>query len=280
MEQFQLEYPMLNPYLIGPKRSSEVIMRKPGSVMGQALQLEELKDCEIYICDKVDQVLVDYLERCVVMLGPCESSAFIRNCVNCVFWIAAQQLRTRDCINCTFYLYSKTYPIIEKSEGLIMAPWTARYPHCEQHFEQAGFDTSCNFWNAVFDFNGVEGKSNWSICPCEELLELVVELDESPELTAEPSNPLPKVDHALLCAEPLEMKEGAGEGLSIPQTRPPLPVPPSKLAPMRRLATCDAAFAPENVGIGRMPRGLNKWIVALHKLKTVALSEYREKHAA
>merc|ERR1712124_237982 len=138
----------------------EVIMRKPGALGGQSLSVEEIEDCEMYICDTSAQALVDACKRCVIVLGPCESSAFIRECEDCICWLACQQLRTRDCKNCTFYLYSKTEPIIETSENLSFAPWTAKYPKCSQQFEQINFDPARNYWNAIFDFSGKADKSH------------------------------------------------------------------------------------------------------------------------
>lgn len=59
-------------------------------------------------------------------------SVFVRECSDCVFTIACKQLRTRDCHNCTFFLYSKTEPVIELSDGLVVAPFNAAYEGHEQ----------------------------------------------------------------------------------------------------------------------------------------------------
>ena len=40
-------------------------------------------------------------------------SVFVRDCSDCVFTLAAKQLRTRDCKNCKVFLYTQTEPIIE-----------------------------------------------------------------------------------------------------------------------------------------------------------------------
>ncbi|CAJ1398543.1 unnamed protein product [Effrenium voratum] len=44
------------------------------------------------------------LDHAVLENEPCASSAFIRNCENCTFWVVTRQFRLRDCSNCTFYL--------------------------------------------------------------------------------------------------------------------------------------------------------------------------------
>lgn len=68
--------------------------------------LRNLEDCEVYICETSAQVFVDCCKKTFVLLGPCESSAFIRDCEDCTIWCAAQQLRTRECKRCKFYVYS------------------------------------------------------------------------------------------------------------------------------------------------------------------------------
>merc|ERR1719382_1695382 len=109
------------------------------------MSLDKLEDCEVYVCDISAQIFVDYCKRCLLLLGPCESSIFVRDCEDCVIWIAAQQLRTNNCHRCTFYLYSKTEPIIETSNQLSFAPWAARYPGCTSHFAAANFNPTLNF---------------------------------------------------------------------------------------------------------------------------------------
>merc|ERR1719265_2873890 len=126
------------------------------------MQLEELEDCEVLLCDRSEQIMADYLTVCSVLCAPVNSSTFVRNCTNCVFWVATRQLRTRDCKNCVFYLHAHTEPIIESSSELIIAPWNASYPLAKQQFEAAGFDPLKNLWNAIYDFSGT-GVANWRI---------------------------------------------------------------------------------------------------------------------
>jgi len=225
-EDFCTGYGYLNPYRISQRRG-EVIVRKPGSLDKREAYIEEVEDSEVYICEPTAQAFVDDCKRSLVLLGPCESSAFVRNCEDCTFWLAVQQLRTRDCRRCTFYLYSKTEPIIEASDELSFAPWAAAYPKCTAQFAEAGFDPQRNRWNAIFDFSGSQERSHWRILPLGQIAELEVELTEPPESAAAPDSPGPSVTHAALCAEPLEPEESCGESLgNIPQTRPSAPPSP------------------------------------------------------
>eukprot|EP00931_Biecheleriopsis_adriatica_P078351 TRINITY_DN517_c0_g1_i6.p1 TRINITY_DN517_c0_g1~~TRINITY_DN517_c0_g1_i6.p1 ORF type:complete len:2392 (-),score=709.48 TRINITY_DN517_c0_g1_i6:39-7214(-) len=242
-EQFKTGYATLNPFVL-TKRQSSVFIRKSGSISShslQVVQLEELDDCEVYICDKTSQAFIDVCKRSVVLVGPCETSVFVRDCEDCVFWIAAQQLRTRDCKNCTFFLYSKTEPCIESSEELAFAPWCASYPFCSAHFNELKFDPARNLWNAIFDFTGQPDRSNWRILQLDEVRELEVDLDDVPP-KASPENPVQRVSHELLCMAPLESGESAGQSISnIPQTRPALPAaPPAGFKEVKRMSLQDA----------------------------------------
>eukprot|EP00929_Paragymnodinium_shiwhaense_P040072 TRINITY_DN2094_c0_g1_i1.p1 TRINITY_DN2094_c0_g1~~TRINITY_DN2094_c0_g1_i1.p1 ORF type:complete len:2323 (+),score=731.23 TRINITY_DN2094_c0_g1_i1:122-7090(+) len=220
------QYASLNPFMLA-KRTDEVMVRKPGSLEGQMLNLDGVEDSEVYICDVTAQVFVDFCKRSTLLIAPCESSIFVRDCEDCVFYIACRQLRTNNCSRCTFYLYSATEPVIETSVDLAFAPWTASYPKCQKQFETYNFNPSRNLWNAVFDFTGKKDKANWRILSLDEVVHLRVELDEPPTSAAAPGNPVPEVTHQVLCADPLASEGDCGQSMgSIPQTRPALPKPP------------------------------------------------------
>mmetsp|Transcript_43082 Transcript_43082/g.99191 ORF Transcript_43082/g.99191 Transcript_43082/m.99191 type:complete len:466 (-) Transcript_43082:161-1558(-) len=241
-------YAKLNPFMIA-RRKEEVIIRKPGSLHGQQVNLDSLEDCDAFICDVTAQVFLDFCKRSVVLVAPCESSVFVRDCEDCIFWIAAQQLRTRDCKRCTFYLYSKTEPIIETSEKLSFAPWSARYPGCKEHFERVKFDPQKNVWNALYDFSGEEGLAHWRILPLEEVVELKLELDEAPEIAREPDNPCAEVTHDVLTAAPIASGENCGQGVTnVPQTRPNLPPAPSSKVEISVCCVQDEAEVTRSVG--------------------------------
>lgn len=223
---FKEGYGNLNPYMI-ENRQKQVVIRKPGSLDKQQVNLDQLEDCEVYVCDPTAQVFVDFCKRCLILVAPCDSSIFIRDCEDCTFWCATKQFRTNKVSNCTFHLYAKTEPIIEMSNDLAFAPWSASYPKCTEQFSQAGFDQGRNLWNAVFDFSGKEGQSNWHILPLKDVVELTLDLDEPPTAASPPDNPCNPITHETLCAQPLTTGESCGEGVcKIPQTRPALPPTP------------------------------------------------------
>jgi len=256
-EMFKKAYSSLNPYML-LNRKREVIVRKPGSLGGEQINLEQIEDCEVYICDTTAQVFVDFCKRSVVVLGPCESSAFIRDCEDCIFWIACKQFRTNNCRRCTFFLYAKTEPIIETSEELAFAPWCASYPACREHFANMGFEPDRNLWNAVFDFTGKLGQSNWRILSLEEVACLSLDLEDPPP-APKPENPVPAVTHEILSAEPLASGESTGEGVAnIPQTRPtPPPAPSAAFKEVLKILVPDSAKLSREIGaeyfLSRLP---------------------------
>ena len=134
-------------------------------------------------------------------------------------WISPSiDSRCQDSVD-VFHGAGKTAPIIEASYDLTLAPWCAKYPCAGGHFDSMRFDVTRNLWNAVFDFSGEKDRPHWQIAALEAIEELEVTLDgEGPA-----ENLVPKVTHEMLCAPPLESEESAGQGLAIPQPKPPLP---------------------------------------------------------
>ena len=70
--------------------------------------IEDCENCDIYVCDYMAQVQVDYCKNCRIFVGPTESSIFIRNCEGCKCIIACQQYRARECVDCDTLLFSST----------------------------------------------------------------------------------------------------------------------------------------------------------------------------
>lgn len=218
----QRGFARLNPYLIG-KRNGCTIWRKPGAVCapGAQMNIEDLVDCKVYICDKTEQTFVDECSGCEVLIGPCEGATFVRDCKNCTFWVATRQLRTRGCTGCSFYLHSHTEPIIEASKELRFAPFAASYAGLADHMAAAKMDPGKNFWNAIYDFTGRADGANWRILSLGECRELELHLGDA---LGDWQCPSPELSHELLCTAPLTSDETHGQSMTqIPQTRPQLP---------------------------------------------------------
>ena len=253
--RFKQGYCDLNPFFIS-KRRSEIIVRKPGSLGQQQVNLEDLCACEVYICDPPGQAFVDGCKDCLILLTAFDGPACFRDCEGCTFWVAAQQVRLKDCKSCTFYIYAKTPPTMVNCKDISAAPWCAHFLNCRQHFESAGFDVKRNFWNSFFDFSGKSG-CNWRICALHEVVRLLLHLDEG-EAADSPDNPCPAPTHDLLCQGPLapDGLELEGQTVShvsqIPQSPPCPPDPP--LCPVLDLEVKDSKQAARLVGAAFLNR--------------------------
>ncbi|GMI44319.1 hypothetical protein TrCOL_g11365 [Triparma columacea] len=127
---------------------------------GQQFLMEESSSCSVYLLDLVASLTVDYCTSCTLVTGPIESSAFIRNCKDCTFVIAAGQFRTRECIDCRFFLYSSTEPIIETSRNLTIGCYEYHYFNMAKHFEKSKLSVWNNKWSEVYDFTPSAGCTN------------------------------------------------------------------------------------------------------------------------
>ena len=137
---------------------NETVVRE--DMKGQQFVLEECDSCLVALQDTVAALTCDYLTNCVVVTGPVSSSAFIRNCTNCTFVVAAAQFRTRECKNCRFFLYTSTEPIIETSEKIGMGCYDLTYFNLHSQFEGAGLSVWNNKWSEVYDFTPSAGTTN------------------------------------------------------------------------------------------------------------------------
>lgn len=204
-EEFHRGFRLLNSYRIY-RREHERFLRKPGSIRGQQVGLEDLQGCEVHILDHVGCCTIDGCSACEVVVGPSESSVFIRDCEDCTFYVATQQLRTRRCVRCTLFLYSSTEPIIEMSSELRIAPLSLAYPRLATHLESAGLNPSRNFWNAVFDFSSPSDcRRNWKPVSLGECKQYRILIEDCPgdAMADADTAALPVVTEEMLMAPPL-----------------------------------------------------------------------------
>ena len=160
--EFELSYTFKKR--AGTAEEKLVLRKEPGDICGQPFEIAELNNCEVVLLDHTEAIQVDYLKDCRVFIGACCDSVFVRNCERCTFTIACKQLRTRECEDCTFYLYSMTEPVIEMSTDVRFAPFNGAYPEHLSHMEEAGLDPAMNLWFAVFDFNDdAKTGKNWKL---------------------------------------------------------------------------------------------------------------------
>jgi len=146
----------------------ETLIKGSGDIEGEGFTISDAKGCEIRLMDFSDQVLIDNVTECKILIGPSCGSVFIRHAKNCVFFIACKQFRSRDCSDCTISLYSKTEPVVETSSGMRFYPYSAYYAGQTDHFAKAKLVPDTNHWCNVFDFNKDDNtipEPHWSLVP-------------------------------------------------------------------------------------------------------------------
>mmetsp|Transcript_59808 Transcript_59808/g.135318 ORF Transcript_59808/g.135318 Transcript_59808/m.135318 type:complete len:1220 (-) Transcript_59808:205-3864(-) len=146
------------------KKQRETIIRAPGALSGEQFCVEECVDCRIYALDHTTNVTVDKCSRCIVFIGPCESSIFVRDCVDCKFFIACQQFRARDLTRCKVWMFCSTEPVLEVSPGLQIGCLAVGYPELPEHLSKAGLSPWNNRWSEVHNFTP---EHRWVAAPAE-----------------------------------------------------------------------------------------------------------------
>jgi len=129
------------------------------------LQLEDLTNCRIEIFGAPNTLKINGLVNCSVFCGPITTSIFLSNCKDCVFKIAAQQLRIHSSYECKVYLHVTSRAIIEDSTQISFGPYDWTYEHILQDFKTANLDINCNNWRLIDDFDCLvtdKPSNNWS----------------------------------------------------------------------------------------------------------------------
>ena len=158
------DYMMNTFFSFKNKKDEHDLLREPGSIDGQVFEIADSKNCTMLVLDYCEQVQIDKLVNCKVMIGACASSIFIRDCTDCTFYTSCKQLRIRDCKNSTFYSHCLSEIHIELSSGLSFGHLNSGYPEQQGHMMQARLDPKTNFWYDVYDHNDPDKTGvNWKI---------------------------------------------------------------------------------------------------------------------
>ncbi|GLE04667.1 hypothetical protein PINS_up021973 [Pythium insidiosum] len=159
-------------YIFSNIHAPTFLAKLPGSINGQQFLIENCSECDIFVLDHCTAVQIDDCVNCRIVIGPCESSLFLRNCKQCTIVCAVQQFRTRDCEDIDVYLYSSTgqslflsrvssspvllahlpvdtEPIIESSTRMRFACYPMTYFSLQHQFDQAKFSVWNNRWSEV-----------------------------------------------------------------------------------------------------------------------------------
>lgn len=133
-------------------RDGETIVRRPGDIDGWDMNLEACNNCTILIFDRIGALTGDDCEGCTVIIGPCNTSVFLRKFKRCRIVVACQQFRARELEDCTILMYSQSRPVVESSRSLRIGCHSLSYPQLPEQLTLAGLSPLCNPWSAVHDF--------------------------------------------------------------------------------------------------------------------------------
>ncbi|KAG7159627.1 tubulin-specific chaperone C-like isoform X1 [Homarus americanus] len=155
-------------------QAHQTLTKSAGELENRQMNLQNLQDCKVIALGNPSTLQVASLRNCTVIIGPTSRSAFIKDCINCKFVMACQQVRIHNTQNTQFYLHVTGAAIIENCQKVQFAPYTLRYPELEDHYCQSGLDLNINQWDKIDDFHWLsesEISPNWSVIPEDERLE-------------------------------------------------------------------------------------------------------------
>lgn len=143
------------------EKQNEVLIKKPGELLGKNFKIKNLKNCKCFILDYTTGMFIDNCEDTTFIIGPCNGSIFIRTSMNCEVSIISKQLRFRDCENMTIYSYCQSEPVIENCFGFKFGPFNYNFPQLDILFEKSDIEKSASKYNKIYDFCYKEGEEHY-----------------------------------------------------------------------------------------------------------------------
>jgi len=146
--------------------SHEVLKKEGVEINHKDVALADLNDCTVVLCGTPSAIHINKLKDCKIFCGPVPGSIFIRECFNCTFVLACQQLRIHSTKKCQFYIHVTSKAIIEDCNTVNFAPYNWNYERLEEHYKMSGLSKDRNNWDKVDDFCWLAADAhspNWSI---------------------------------------------------------------------------------------------------------------------
>ncbi|KAI3387336.1 hypothetical protein SNEBB_003858 [Seison nebaliae] len=126
------------------------------------LSIIDCRNSRIFILKDVQQMTIDHCSNCIIVLAAVRGSLFIRNCHNCQFYAATQQLRTRDCSDSQINLLCTTKPIIESSNNIKFQCLTMNFDGYDEILQKTDIDPFHNLFNQIHNFTPEEGQHSFA----------------------------------------------------------------------------------------------------------------------
>jgi len=147
-------------------KKGEKLFMAASEMYNRQLNIQDLTDCTVIALGNPGTLQVASLQNCTVVVGPTFRSAFVKDCNNCQFVIACQQLRIHNTTDTDFYLHVTGAGIIENCQRVGFAPYNLTYPELENDYTKVALDRNTNYWDNIDDFhwlNENEKSPNWHI---------------------------------------------------------------------------------------------------------------------
>ncbi|EOX92096.1 C-CAP/cofactor C-like domain-containing protein, C, putative isoform 1 [Theobroma cacao] len=148
------------------KTNKTLIQKFKGTEVGE-FTLSNLDSCEVRLIGCCNAVFMNRLKDCKVYLGPVIGSILIEEVEGCVFVLASHQIRIHLAKRSDFYLRLRSRPIIEDSNVVRFAPYCLDYEGIEMDLEKAGLSEETGNWGNVDDFKWLRAvqSPNWCVLP-------------------------------------------------------------------------------------------------------------------
>ena len=115
------------------------------------LYIDQCEDCVISAQSVLGSVRLENNKNCIIILGPCSTSNYLENCVNCTVFLVCHQLRIHNCNSCQLHVLVNTHPIIEDCTNMTFYRNRTIYNTMQANIDSIGLShASC--WNNVIDF--------------------------------------------------------------------------------------------------------------------------------
>jgi len=139
-------------------KNDEELVMESSAIYNRQLNLQNLENCTVKVLGNPSTIQAANLTNCRVFIGPTMRSAFIKQCCNCTFVMACQQVRIHDTKDTEFYLHVTGAAIIESCSNVGFAPYNLEYSELQDHYLASGLDRNTNNWDKVEDFKWINEK--------------------------------------------------------------------------------------------------------------------------
>ncbi|KAJ0612163.1 putative cyclase-associated protein CAP/septum formation inhibitor MinC [Helianthus annuus] len=149
-------------------KENEILTKEfKGSEIGEFV-LSDLTNCEVRLKGCFRTLFINRLKNCKIYAGPVLGSILIEQVEGCLFVVASHQIRIHDAKESDFYLRCRSRPIIDRSSGVLFAPYRLCYDRIESDLRESNLDDDdTGSWANVDDFQWLRAvqSPNWSILP-------------------------------------------------------------------------------------------------------------------